>query len=255
MDVSGTRTGGRRVRRTPATRPGPGSYRLLVWLGRLGTAGIEPLALALGISRAMVYSHVARLLAEGLVVRPLTGDGGGGAVVLTRAGARAARENRASGIVSAQSWAPNSARHGRAVSWVAAAADVRGWRWLGPGELRAESGWRVQRDDGARHAPDLGLIIDGRRTAVEVELHRKAPQRVRAILRGYRGLLDAGEISAVSYVTDRRDVTQLIRREAEAAALTGSLQVGSLETIVTRTRERAKEAAKSAAVRSLRVLA
>jgi hypothetical protein len=42
----------------------------------------------------------------------------------------------------------------------------------------------------------------------------------------------------VSYVTDRVDVTRLIRREADAAGLNGVLRVGSLETIVARTRER-----------------
>jgi DNA-binding transcriptional ArsR family regulator len=226
--------------RTPAIRPGPGSYRVLAWLARLGAAGIEPLAVAQGMSSRMVYSHVARLVEEGLVARSLAADGGGGVVALTRAGARVARETGTAWVVSGHARAQSSARHGRAVSWVAASAEVRGWRWLGPGELRGESGWRVKRDDGARHCPDLGLVIEERRTAVEVELHRKAPQRVRAILRGYRGLIDRGQLHAVSYVTDRPDVTRLIRREADAAGLNGVLRVGSLGTIVTRTRERAE---------------
>src|SRR4051794_38740406 len=36
-----TKRGGRHVVRTPATRLWPGAYRLLVWLGRLGAAGID----------------------------------------------------------------------------------------------------------------------------------------------------------------------------------------------------------------------
>jgi len=111
--------------------------------------------------------------------------------VLTRAGARACVESGVVGVVSPRSSAPSSARHGRAVSWVAASAEVRGWRWLGPADLRTEvERWRVRRDDGARHLPDLGLMFDGHRVAVEVELHAKAPGRVRAILRGYRRLID-----------------------------------------------------------------
>lgn len=127
--------------------------------------------------------------------------------------------------------------HGRAVSWVAASAEVRGWRWLGPAELRDGGGWRLQREDGARHLPDLGLVYSGHRVAVEVELHAKAPIRLRAILRGYRALIDVGSVSAVTYVTDRPDVRALVERQAQAAGLGGVLQVGSLAQVVARTRQ------------------
>jgi DNA-binding transcriptional ArsR family regulator len=218
-------------------RPGPGSLRLLEWLARLGVAGLEPVALATGVSQRVVYDHVARLAAGGLVERKVTGDGEGAAFVLTRTGARVAVEQGVQGVVRPQSTAPGSARHGRAVSWVAASADLRGWRWLGPAELRAEPGWRVTREDGARHAPDLGLVIGGQRVAIEVELHRKAPQRLQAILRGYRGLIDHAGLSGVSYVVDRPDVATLVRREADAALLGSGLQIGQLEQLITGTRE------------------
>lgn len=78
---------------------------------------------------------------------------------------------------------------------MAASAELRGWRWLGPAELRDDERWRLRRDDGARHLPDLGLIYNGHRIAIEVELQPKAPQRVRAILRGYRELLDRGALT------------------------------------------------------------
>lgn len=225
-----------RVLRTRATRPGPGSFRLLAWVGRLGLAGVEPLALALGLHERTVYSHVERLERVGLVTRAPGGDGEGGVAVLTRAGARVCVELGHMGIVSPRSTAPSSARHGRAVSWVAASAEVRGWRWLGPAQLREDDRWRLRRDDGARHLPDLGLVYDGHRVAVEVELQPKAPQRLRVILRGYRALIDRGALTAVTYVTDRGDVASLVGREADAARLGDALQVGPLATVIAKTR-------------------
>jgi hypothetical protein len=115
---------------------------------------------------------------------------------------------------------------------VAALADVRDWPWLGPAELGADDRWRVRRDDGARHRPDLGLVIRGQRVAVEVELHAKAPARLKAILRGYRELIERGAIGGVSYVVDRHDVGALVEREAQSVRLAKALAVGSLETVM-----------------------
>lgn len=224
----------------PSVRPGPGSLRVLNWLARLGLVGVEPLRLATGMCQSVAYDHIARLVREGLVERPVTGDGEGGCVLLTRAGVRVAREHGAAGVVAPRSAAPSSARHGRAVSWVAASAELRGWRWLGPAELRAEAGWHVVREDGASHAPDLGLVIADKRVAVEVELHSKAPRRLQTILRGYRGLVDHAGLDGISYVIDRDDVGVLVRREASAALLGSTLQVGRLEEIIDRTRHAAQ---------------
>ena len=212
--------------------PGPGSYRLLAWVARLGVAGVEPARLVLGLSQAVAYSHVARLVRAQLLWRVGVKDGGGGVVAVTRAGARVARERGADGVVAARPNAPSTARHARAVSWVAAAVELRGWEWLGPAQLAAGSGWRVQREDGARHAPDLGLVRDGSRTAIEVELSAKAPRRLAVILGGYRALIDRGDLSGVSYVVDRRNVAALVRRQADAAVLGADLHVGPLAPLV-----------------------
>ena len=81
------------------------------------------------------------------------------------------------------------------------------------------AGWRAQRDDGSRHSPDLGLVhADGRRTAIEVELQPKSRARLASILGGYRELIHAGLLSDVSYVTDRTDVTELVRRRSAQGA-------------------------------------
>jgi len=202
----------------------------------VGAAGVEPLALALGLSVTGTYSHIARLARAGLVVRVPVGDGGGGLVAITRAGARVAREHGSGGgVVVPSSSSPATGRHARAVSWVAASAQLRGRRWLRPADLRAETGWQVQRDDGARHVPDVGLVYDANRVAVEVELHAKAPRRVQAILAGYRRLTDHGALTGVFYAVDRRDVAALVRREPDRALLGRSLQVGPLETIIANT--------------------
>lgn len=222
----------------PATRPGPGSYRLLGWLARLGVAGTEPLGLAVALSRSATYSHVARLETMGLLLRVPAYDGGGSVVVVTAAGAREAEETGAPAVVVPSVREASTARHGRAVSWVAASAEVRGWEWLGPTELREQSGWRLKREDGARHAPDLGIVRDGKRIAVEVELHVKSPARLRAILRGYRRLIHTGDLDAVTYVVDSDRVAALLRRQALEARLEDVLSVGSLEAIVSGTQER-----------------
>jgi hypothetical protein len=224
-------------------RPGPGTLRLLAWVARLGVSGIEPAQLVLGLSQAAVYSHIARVIDAGWAWRVVIGDGRGSVVAITRAGARTARAHGTAGAVMARSVAPSTGRHGREVSWVAASLELRGMRWLGPHELRSESGWRSQRDDGTRHTPDLGLVhLDGQRTAIEVELHPKSNERLASILGGYRELIRAGALSDVSYVCDRADVTELVRRRAELALIGAQLHVGELAPIVNTVRERGRQA-------------
>jgi hypothetical protein len=107
-------------------------------------------------------------------------------------------------VVSARSVAPSSARHGRSVSWVATSLELRGLRWLGPAELRPKSNDRLQ-----------------------------------AILGGYRELIRAGQLTDVSYVTDRHDVSELVRRQADAALVGEQVHIGPLEQIIIATRTRA----------------
>jgi hypothetical protein len=115
-------------------------------------------------------------------VVPMRCDGGGGGVgAITRAGAHVARERSPAPGFAALDRA-SSAGHGRAVSWIAAAAEIRGFEWFGPADLRS----RVSRDDGARHVPDMDYVHAGGPTAIEVEPHKTPRPRVRAILRGYR---------------------------------------------------------------------
>jgi len=130
------------ARRAPVL-PGPGSYRLLAWVARLGIAGIEPARLALGVSQAVAYSHVARLVDARLLSRAWVGDGGGGVVAVARAGAREAHERGTSAAVVARSAVPRSVRHGRAVSWAAALLGLRDRAWVAERELHAAPEWQV----------------------------------------------------------------------------------------------------------------
>ena len=80
---------------------------------------------------------------------------------------------------------------------------------------------------------------DGRRTAIEVELQPNSNDRLRAILGGYRELIRSGQLTDVAYVTDRRDVTELVRRQADTVMVGEHVQIGPLEQIITTARERA----------------
>ena len=187
------------------------------------------------------YSHVSRLEKVGLVWRVPIRDGGGGAVAIAPKGARRLRDDGLP-AVAPKSQVPSTGEHSRAASWVAANFDRRdGFTWLGPAELRDDRrAWRVQRDDGAGHMPDLGVIgSDGRRIAIEVELHSKSHDRLRAILRGYRYQLDLGALARVGYVTSKPSVAELVRRQASAIYLRDELLFSTLEQVIERTRARA----------------
>ena len=69
----------------------------------------------------------------------------------------------------------------------------------------------------------------------------KAPRRLKAILRGYRRLIESHGLGAVSYVTDRPDVAALVRREARLSMLGSAIEVGPLEHVVAMTRKDAGE--------------
>lgn len=213
---------------------------MLGWLARLGVAGTEAMSLALGVGRSSTYSHVARLEGEGLLFRVPVHDERGPVVVITAAGARVAEELTGEAVVVPSVREASTARHGRAVSWVAASADLRGWSWIGPADVRDEPGWRLHQDDGTKHSPDLGIVRDGKRTAVEVELHAKSPARMRSILRGYQRLMGSGDLDAVTYVVSGDRVGKAVRAQAARLGLSGSLSIGPLDGIVRIARERGR---------------
>ena len=86
--------------------------------------------------------------------------------------------------------------------------------------------------------PDLGVLAHGQRCAIEVELHAKAPDRLRGIMRGYRWKIDYGELAAVGYVTTKPAVARLVRREGDVALLGNQLELITLGQIIKGTRSR-----------------
>lgn len=244
--VMGTVSGPSRIQRGGIPRirpqhPGPGSYRVLELLARLGVAGVEPLAYTLRISLRTTYDHLSRLERAGLVSRLPYRDGGGGIVAITRQGADWVRDDDLPTVVP-KSHVPTTGVHSRAVSWVVADFELRGrGYWLGPAELRQDEGWRVQRDDGAGHLPDLGIVTSaGKRIAIEVELHSKSNIRLRFILHGYSAKISTGDLSYVGYVCNRPAVARAVRRQADAVYLFDkSVRFARLDHIIAVTRERA----------------
>ena len=76
--------------------------------------------------------------------------------------------------------------------------------------------WQRGQEQRERHLPDGVLHVpDGRRIAIELELTPKAPERLRAIIKGYAAEL---EFSEVWYLVDREDVWRLVKRSSEGHA-------------------------------------
>lgn len=184
----------------------------LRWLARVEVAGVEALGCAMGFSRSVMYSHVARLADAGLAACAF--DPGGSVVAITAAGRRAIGADK--GDVRAGATHGSGLRHARAVSWVAASLTARGREWVSERELRADDGWQVPvvwAASRGRHRPDLGVVVRGARVAVEVELSHKSPRRLQAILAGHEDAIASGRLAGgLIYVSDRSDVLDAVRR-------------------------------------------
>ena len=180
-----------------------------------------------------------------MVVARWVGDGGGGVVAVTRAGAREAHERGTLAAVVPRSAAPRSVRHGRAVSWAAALLGLRDRAWVAERELHtAAAEWHVAVYWPSRrgtHRPDVGALVDGRRIAIEVELSAKAPRRLRAIVAGYEAAIADGQLAGVVYVCDRADVLAGVRRAAAHAGLSSQrLRTRTLADVQREVRELAR---------------
>lgn len=211
---------------------------LLRWVERLEVTGLEPLALAHRLGLRAVHSHVQRLAAAGLVERIY--DRNGSVVAITRAGRSAVRPELHDPRAAAASLAGGAlTSHARATSWTAARATLRGMRWVSDREMRSRPAWQVPviwRQPG-RHRPDLGVVVNGARVAVEVELTAKAARRLHAILAGYQQQFVTGRIAGVLYVVDHAAVSGAVERTASAVGMDRRrLRLLELETLLSETR-------------------
>ncbi len=226
---------------------GPRCFAGLRLIVRLGAVDRIAWAAAMGWGKTSGYSHAARLERAGLVRRQRAEWGAGSLLVATSEGALAVgREDLGAGAAAGPSpWA-----HARATSWVAAAIERDGGRWISERELRLEDDfWRltvVSQDASGlarrhTHLPDLGMVsLERRASAYEVELQSKRKARVRGLLTAYQRRLarEDDELDELVYVVDGPRVARLIEAVAAEVGLTRGLTIRPLDELITAAQER-----------------
>lgn len=240
---------GRRVR-ARTVGAGPRSFAGLRLIVRLGAVDRVAWAAAMGWGQTTGYSHATRLEKAGLAIRQRTQWGSGSLLVATAEGASAVgREDLGAGSAAG----PSTWAHARAVSWVAAALEREGRRWISERELRLEGGfWRltVTSKDAVgvarrhSHLPDLGVVSADRRAgAYEVELQSKRKARVRGILAAYKQRLEtaADELETVVYVVDSPRVGKLVEATATEVGLGEGLAIRTLDELIAKAERNSSE--------------
>ena len=222
--------------------PGPRSLDALAWIARVGAAPFDALQLVMGCSRRCALDHVRRLEEAGLIRREAMRRGDGTLVLLTRAGALEAGcpPRRATRPVPPYAWA-----HASGCAWASAWLELRGRAWISEREVLEDDLWRYDlRYEDHRgtvrvaHRPDLVVEIASGPVAIEVELARKAPARLRGICAMYAQLTERdGPLAGVIYICDRADVTDLVTRCAHASGLVApALSMRGFYTVLAQTR-------------------
>jgi hypothetical protein len=174
--------------------PGRRSLEGLDWLGRVGSSPVEPWRLVMGWSERVARDHVQRLETAGLMGRVAMRRGQGALVVIS---ARGAIEAGYPAAWAPRSVGPSTSAHACGCAWAGAWLELRDRSWWSEREVRDSDFWRRQvtyqdHRGTARvtHRPDLGVRVDGKPAAVEVELQRKPRPRLLGILEMYSGLTD-----------------------------------------------------------------
>jgi hypothetical protein len=157
----------------------------------------------MGWGERVARSHASRLERQGWLARcPMT-RGHGSLLVATKRGVLMSGLS----VSAASEPAPTWWAHDCACAWTAAWLTVRGRDWRGPREVRADpdltgelpwqtgTGWRR-----SGHRPHLAVLIPDGRVVIEVELQRKATNRLQAVLSLYRRWLAEERIVGVIYV-------------------------------------------------------
>ena len=219
-------------------RAGPASLEGLVWLARVGPASVEAWGCAMGWGRSAAFSHAERLEREGWVVRYPMLRGQGSLLVASGLGVRMAQV----AVSPARAPAPTWWAHLRACGWVAAWLTVRGRVMQGCREVEADRSWRGDLrwhdSKGAHrsgHRPDLGVVLEGVRFGVEVELARKSVERLAAIVGLHARWRAAGQTGGVIYVCADQAGAERVRDIAAGRGMStgrgGGLRVELLEMI------------------------
>ena len=202
--------------------PGPKSMQALAWIARVGATPFDALVLVMGCSRRKALDHVRRLQDAGLVTRAAMRRGDGTLVLLTRAGAREA----GCPTRRARPLAPHAWAHASGCAWTSAWLELRGRAWVSEREILEDDLWSYDlryRDHRGTvrvtHRPDLVVQMGSGPIAIEVELQRKAPARLRGICAMYAELTeDDGPLAGVIYIATARTSASSSRAARTTAA-------------------------------------
>jgi len=218
---------------------GPGSMAGLKWLARIGPCPLDAWRSAMGWSEVAARSHAKRLEDRGWLARQPMVRGDGCLFWATGAGSREARvAARPVRRVTPALWS----RH-CAVAWVASWIRFQESHLLGPREILQLPEWAVRlrwRDHfgshEAIHRPDLIAIpADGEYcAAVEVEVTRTSPGRLRENLRQHYRWQADGDLDTVFYVCADKLTADRVRKYAKSIGLTegdGALVINLLNPI------------------------
>jgi hypothetical protein len=169
-------------------------WQIVRWVARMGAVTLAHLRARFELGRTVAYRRIAACMAAGLVERVETLRGQPALIRATRRGLRFTGVHLRVAQVR-----PELVGHWIACGDVALLLETE----FGPGAVLSEREIRALERDDARlvasavvgespdgsqilHRPDLAVGSDGHWVAVEIELSPKAPERLEAIVRGWR---------------------------------------------------------------------
>jgi hypothetical protein len=194
---------------------------ILDWLGAVGAAGADDVALACGVSAAVARGRLAGLGRAGFCRSARLLHAEPPLHAPTRAGLRASGRSgvdpvtfSAASFAHQQAVARVAARLGAAGSDVHGERELRAWeRAAGRAIASAEVGYAV--DGGiALHRPDLVCLGADAPIAIEVELTVKAPERLCAIVRGWARSRVVNRVVYYAAPGAARALERALRRES-----------------------------------------
>jgi hypothetical protein len=208
------------------SRLGPGSLRVGRFIGRLGVVALPALEIGLELDERVVRRHVAKLEAVGWLGRAPGMWGESSVVWLTARGLSGAGLGGLRPVKTPPR--PTTVPYGVLVGWSAARVERRGRPWRSARELTLDpEQWavRVRDERGASRDrfPDLAVWLRDSSPPVALIVHAglRRADRQRAILKGWRKAVQAGQYASVRYDCTSESVAERIAYLAKQVRLTG----------------------------------
>lgn len=220
----------------PSAERNARDQELVRWVGRLGAATLEQLRERFGLGRTVAYRRTAACIEGGLIERVHLLHG---RPAFLRATVRGLRYTGLPLPVAQLS--PELANHWLACGWAALRlARASGSVIVTERELRLQervegrplaSATLDEHADGSLrlHRPDLVLVGEEGVIAIEVELTPKAPQRLDAIVKAWRG---ARCVDRVRYYAAAGTTMRGLERAVERRRAEGRVELLPLEAIL-----------------------